>query len=174
MPSPVKISDRLWSLAREEAHGTHRSATAQIEPWATLGRAVELVAAYRDVLALKRAGEAFRLPRHVDRAELHAALQALVEDPDRSGVKAAVSSGGTTVYTTDPRYPGRLVAVHPDGTRVPGRLEGRRFVPDVGPSSASRPERETGARRRQRAPDLVASHARVRRARKGTSRSGKE
>ncbi|HSF03478.1 MAG TPA: hypothetical protein VLA62_10720, partial [Solirubrobacterales bacterium] len=59
MPSPVKVSDRLLALARREARGAHRSATAQIEHWATLGRAVEVLLAYRDVLALKRAGQVF-------------------------------------------------------------------------------------------------------------------
>ena len=57
MPAPVKISDRLLARAREEAKGAHRSVTAQIEHWATLGRAVEAMVVYRDVLALKRAGE---------------------------------------------------------------------------------------------------------------------
>jgi hypothetical protein len=37
MPVPVKVSDRLLALAKEEGRGTHRSATAPIEHWATSG-----------------------------------------------------------------------------------------------------------------------------------------
>jgi len=33
-------------------------------------------------------------------------------------------------YTTDSDRPGMLVEVRADGTRVVGRLEGRRFVPE--------------------------------------------
>jgi hypothetical protein len=131
MPSPVKISDRLWALAREEARGTHRSTTAQIEHWATLGRAVEVMVAYRDVLALKRAGHTLPIPAQVSRGEVHALLMGLVEDADREKVKARISAAGTPLYTTDPENPGMVVEVQPDGTRTPGHLEGRRFVPAV-------------------------------------------
>lgn len=131
MASPVKVSDRLLALAKEEAQGTHRSATAQIEHWATLGRAVETMMAYRDVLALKRAGETLPVPAHVPRDEVHALLMAMAEDTRRDDVKARIRAAGTPVYVTDPAHPGTLVQVNPDGTRTPGHLEGRRFVADA-------------------------------------------
>ena len=56
MPAPVKISDRLLARAKEEAKSTQRSVTAQIEHWATLGRAVEVMTAHRDALMLKLFG----------------------------------------------------------------------------------------------------------------------
>ena len=129
MPSPVKVSDRLLALARREAKGAHRSATAQIEHWATLGRAVEVLLAYRDVLALKRVGQAFPVPARASGEEVHDLLTRLAEDHDRAGVKARIRAAGTPLYTTDPDHPGLVVEVRPDGTRVPGRLVGRRFVP---------------------------------------------
>lgn len=129
MPLPVKVSDRLLALAREEARSTHRSATAQIEHWATLGRAVEVMMAYRDVLALKRAGQTLSLPAFVGRDEVRAQLATLVEDADRESVKARITAKGTPVYTTDPDHPGTIVEVQADGTRVPGTFVGRRFVP---------------------------------------------
>lgn len=128
MPSPVKVSDRLLSLAREEAKGTHRSATAQIEHWATLGRAVEVLVAYSEVLALKRAGQTLPVPAFVSRDEVHGLLARLVEDGDRETVKARIRSAGTPLYTTDPEHPGLIVEVQADGTRTLGRLEGRQFV----------------------------------------------
>jgi hypothetical protein len=129
MPSPVKVSDRLLALAKDEARGTHRSATAQIEHWATLGRALEVMAAYRDVLALKRAGQALPIPTFVRRDEVHDLLARLVEDTNREKVKARIRAAGTPVYTTDPDHPGMIVEVHADGTRTPGHLKARRFVP---------------------------------------------
>jgi hypothetical protein len=129
MPSPVKVSDRLLALAREEAHGTHRSATAQIEHWATLGRAVEVMVAYRDVLLLKRAGLAVPMPTFVPREEVHDLLARFVDDRDRKKVKARIRATGTPLYTADPEHPDMIVEIQANGTRTPGRLEGRRFVP---------------------------------------------
>ena len=65
MPVPVKVSDRLMQLAKADAATAHRSATAQIEHWATLGRAIEIIAAYREVLALKTIGRALPFPAFV-------------------------------------------------------------------------------------------------------------
>lgn len=132
MPSPVKVSDKLLALAREEAASAHRSATAQIEHWATLGRAVEVMVVYRDVLALKRAGQALPIPTFVGRDEVHEVLARLVEDLDREEVKARIQAAAMPLYTTDPDFPGMIVEVQADGTRTPGYLEGRRFVPGGG------------------------------------------
>src|SRR5438309_11615043 len=97
MPSPVKISDRLLARAREEAKGAHRSVTAQIEHWATLGRAVEVMTGHREVLALKRAGEHLAMPRYVSPQEIHDVLTRLPSDPDRVSDEARVGSGGAPV-----------------------------------------------------------------------------
>jgi hypothetical protein len=128
MPAPVKISDKLLGLAKEEARSTHRSATAQIEHWATLGRAVEVILAYRDVLALKRVGEVLPVPAFIKREEVHELLAGIAASTDRERVKARVRAAGTAVYTSDPEHPGVIVEIQPDGSRVPGHFQGRRFV----------------------------------------------
>jgi hypothetical protein len=151
MPSPVKISDALWSLARAEAEGTHRSTTAQIEHWATLGRAVEVMLAYRDVLGLKRAGEHLPMPAHVAREEVHALLARLVDDADRGAAKAIIHAGGGPVYTSDPEHPGLVVEVRPDGTRTPGHFEARRFVPGPAPPAVAAARRRPARTRRRSA-----------------------
>lgn len=132
MASPVKVSDRLLALARQEARGTHRSATAQIEHWATLGRAVEVMVAYRDVLALKRVGQTLPIPTFARHEEVHDLLARLVNDVNRENVKARIHAAGTPLYTTDPDYSGMIVEIQADGTRTPGYLAGRRFVPAGG------------------------------------------
>jgi ParD-like antitoxin of type II bacterial toxin-antitoxin system len=108
MAAPVKVSDRLLALAKKEADSTHRSATAQIEHWATLGRAVEVMAAYRDVLALKRLGNALPMPAFVPREAVHGLLERLVTDPDRESVKARIRAGGGPLYVSDPAQPGTV------------------------------------------------------------------
>jgi len=138
VPSPVKVSDKLLALAKDEARGTHRSATSQIEHWATLGRAVEVLAAYREVLALKRAGQALPIPTFVRREEVHDLLARLVEDTNREEVKARIRAGGMPLYSTEPGHPSMIVEVQADGTRTPGHLKGRQFVPARGRSATRR------------------------------------
>jgi len=129
MAVPVKVSDRLLALAKKEAESTHRSATAQIEHWATLGRAIEVMAAYHDVLALKRVGTALPMPAFVSSEAVHDLLAGLVSDADRGSVKARIRAGGGPVYTSDPERPGLVAEVGERGRRTPGRLVHRRFVP---------------------------------------------
>jgi ParD-like antitoxin of type II bacterial toxin-antitoxin system len=129
MPSPVKVSDKLLALAREEARSAHRSATAQIEHWATLGRAIEVLVTYRHVLALKRAGQALPVPALVRRDEVHDLLAEVAADVDREKVMARIRAAGMPVYTADPDHPDMIVEVQADGTRTAGHLAGRRFVP---------------------------------------------
>lgn len=128
MSSPVKVSDNLLALAREEARNAHRSATAQIEHWATLGRAVEAMVAYRDVLALKRAGETLPMPSFVRSEEVHDLLASLVEDTDREKVKARIRAAGVPVYAADPEHPGTVIEIQADGKRTAGRVKDRQVA----------------------------------------------
>ena len=160
MPVPVKVSDRLLTLAREEAESTHRSATAQIEHWATLGRAVEALVAHQDLLALKRAGQALPLPASAAREDVHRLLARLGEGRDRERVKRKVRAAGAPVYAADPDHPDLLIEIRPDGTRVRGRMKGRRFVAEpAGAGSATpRPGRDEAG---ETAPAAPRSAARV-------------
>ena len=138
MAAPVKVSDRLLALAKQEGKGTHRSATAQIEHLATLGRGVEVLVAYSEVLALKSAGQTLPIPGFARREDVHDLLAGLVEDADRASVKARIRAAGTPLYTIDPAHPGKIVEIQADGSRTRGSLEGRRFVPSKGKASAKR------------------------------------
>lgn len=128
MAVPVKVSDRLLTLAKEEAGTTHRSATAQIEHWATLGRAVEALVTYADVLALKRAGQTLPMPAAVRREDVHGLLARVADARDRERVKARIRAGGGPLYAAHPDDPERVVEIRAEpGARA--RVARRRAAP---------------------------------------------
>lgn len=131
MGMPVKLSDNLVSAARAEAAAEDRSITAQIEHWAKLGRAVEAVLKHADILALKRSdGDPIRaFPDQAKRQAVHALLERIATSADRSDLLEKLRSRGKPVYGTDPRFPGMVVRIDPDGERTPGRFENRCFIP---------------------------------------------
>jgi hypothetical protein len=60
--------------------------------------------------------------------EILALLDESAHSSDRTALKQKLLGTGQPVYTPDPEHPGLLVRIEPDGTRTPGRLEGRTFV----------------------------------------------
>ena len=131
MGTPLKVSDNLFAVAKEEAQDTQRSITAQVEHWARIGRAVEAVLAHQELLTLKQVGELLEplYPSAARRSEVHDLLTRIASSTDREVTKAALRDAGAPLYATDPDYPGMIIQVLPDGTRTPGHLENRRFVP---------------------------------------------
>jgi hypothetical protein len=131
MAMPVKVSDGLLVAAREEAKLARRSTTAQIEYWASIGRAVEMLVAHSELLTLKRAGDLLSpVFSSVRREEVHRLLAGLVANPaEREKALQVIHAAGGPVYETDPAYPGQIIEVSPGGARRPGRFKERRFVP---------------------------------------------
>jgi hypothetical protein len=131
MGIPLKVSDSLFAIAKQEAQATERSITAQVEHWALIGRAVEAILAHQELLTLKQVGEVLTplFPSTARRQEVHDLLTRIAASTDREPTKKALRESGAPLYATDPEHPGLIVQVLPDGTRTPGRLEGRRFVP---------------------------------------------
>jgi hypothetical protein len=131
MGTPLKVSDSLFAIAKQEAQATERSITAQVEHWALIGRAVEAILAHQELLTLKQVGEVLTplFPSTARRQEVHDLLTRIAASTDREPTKKALRESGAPLYATDPEHPGLIVQVLPDGTRTPGRLEGRRFVP---------------------------------------------
>jgi len=140
MGTPLKVSDSLFAAAKQEAQATERSITGQIEHWARIGRAIEAILAHQELLTLKRVGEILAplYPSTERRREVHDLLTRIAMSPDRETTTAALRATGKPVYATDPAHPGLVIQVLPDGTRTPGRVEGRRFVPvQDGPSAST-------------------------------------
>jgi len=129
MGLPVKISDDLVLAARQEARTAKRSLTSQIEYWASIGRATEILVTHREVLELRGLNDLF--PAGPRREEVHRLLTRLVEHPEaREKALALIHAQGAPVYETDSAHRGQIIQVSPDGKRTPGRFKNRRFVPE--------------------------------------------
>lgn len=109
---PLKVSDSLFAVARQEADATDRSITAQVEHWARIGRAVEALLAHEELLALKRAGELLTpvFPSAAWRRELHDLLTQVAAS-DREVAKVVIRASGKVRYAGDPAHPGLIVEV---------------------------------------------------------------
>jgi len=141
MPQPVKLSDSLIEAAREAAPAAHRSLAAQVEHWATLGRAIEGSLTSDESAILKGnvvrepavrpyLREAAADPAHI----LAAALERAVSPEFAAQVRASLGKLNGPKYGTHPDFPGYLVRHNADGTLTPGRMVKRKFVPARGAS----------------------------------------
>ncbi len=128
---PVKLSDVLVRAARTEAKTTSRSITAQVEHWAKLGRAVEAALKHADLLDLKRSeGDLDRaFTDAAKREDVLVLLDKIARSSERAVIIERLQAREKPVYAGDPAHPGMLVKIHPDGTRTPGRLKNRKFIP---------------------------------------------
>jgi hypothetical protein len=122
MGRPLQISDELVLRAREEAERSERTITEQIEHWARLGLAVEALLSHAEVAALERRGRALTLPQ----------AHALVHSSEgRESARKHLAATMGPLYAADPEQPDSIVRVGVDGTRTPGRMVERVFVPDA-------------------------------------------
>lgn len=138
MPQPVKLSDALIDAARDAAEDSERSLAGQIEHWARLGRSVEGALTVNDANALKKSARQ-GAPAPV-RAELLQSLRVALSAAGHPHLRPALAHGAGARYGTDPAFPGLLVRVSADGTRIPGRLKNRRFVPlEIGDDDSAAP-----------------------------------
>src|SRR5262245_52779568 len=119
MGQPVKLSESLVVDARLAGELTERSIAAQIEFWARLGRAAELLMRTESVLRLKQRGE--------DRP-LSECLASVDTDAGRRRTRAYLESRPYPHFAPAER-PGMVVKIDEDGTRTLGRLVKRQFVP---------------------------------------------
>jgi len=131
MGMPVKLSDELVREARDEARIVNRSITGQIEHWATLGKAVEVMLKMSDIRALKHrqftADESFTASGI--RSRVLDTIHQVISTSDRNAVRRRIAAAGGPIYESDPDRPGRIVRIAADGTRTPGRFKGRSFIP---------------------------------------------
>jgi hypothetical protein len=119
MGQPVKLSDSLVLDARLAGEASERSIAGQIEFWASLGRALELLMQTENLLRLKRRGEV---------RPLSACLESVDSDEGRRRTAAYLENRPYPHFEAAPDRPGLIVKIDADGSRTVGRFVNRRFV----------------------------------------------
>src|SRR5260370_27608762 len=104
MGMPVKITDDLVVAARAEAQAAGRTMTGQIEHWAAIGRAVELLVTHSELLGIKSLQDVF--PAAPRREEVRRPLAGIVTGPrNRKEAPARTHGAGRSVYETNTACP---------------------------------------------------------------------
>lgn len=120
MAQPVKLSDELVLDARMTAEVSERSIAGQVEFWARLGRAAELLMGAHSVLRLKRIGDAKPLSESLE----------VIETPaGRERLTAVLTQRPFPHFEAAEGRAGLLVKIDEDGTRTIGRFVQRVFTP---------------------------------------------
>jgi hypothetical protein len=120
MSQPVKLSDALVLDARIAGRVLERSIAGQVEFWAKLGQAVEPLLNGKQLLELRRIGNAKPLSE----------LVASVETAEgRARTLAYLESRPYPHYRQVPEQPRTYIRTDADGTETVGRFVNRAFVP---------------------------------------------
>jgi len=125
MGMPVKLSDDLVRVARKAASESKRSITAQVEYWASVGRAAERSMPRAIVGALAHGKNV-----SADHPVL-SFFERISEASARMQAEKKLSHFVSPRYEADSKRRGGIVAVYADGRRVRGRWDMKRnaFVP---------------------------------------------
>jgi hypothetical protein len=120
MSQPVKLSDSLVLDARMTGEIVQRSIAGQVEFWARLGRAVELLIEGPQVLALGR---------NASVRPLSACLESVDSPPGQRRVSEFLASQPFPHYEPHPHRPGLLIRTDATGRKAVGRFLHRQFEP---------------------------------------------
>lgn len=118
MGQPVKLSEGLVLDARLAAEISERSIAGQIELWARLGRATELLLRTDQALRLKQRGEELSLAER---------LASVDSEEGRQRTATYLASRPYPHFEAAPDRAGFVVRIDEDGTRTVGRFVNRRF-----------------------------------------------
>lgn len=120
MGQPVKLSDTLVLDARLSAEIAERSIASQIEFWASLGKAIEPLLRFDDVLRLRKSGAA---------RSLSECLTDVSTRDGRKRLEQTLKARPYPHYEPDPEDPSLLLRIDASGERTRGRFVKRKFVP---------------------------------------------
>jgi len=120
MGQPVKLSDMLLAEARIAAASMGRSMAGQVEFWASLGREMERIMSGGKLMQVRARSVA---------AELQEALETVNEPEGRARLKAYLESKPFPRFMAHPTEAEVFIREDADGSRTPGRIVGRDFVP---------------------------------------------
>jgi hypothetical protein len=120
MSQPVKLSDTIVLDARLCSELTERSIAGQIEFWAALGKAIEPLLRFDDVLRLRKRGSV---------QSLNDCLSSVGTKAGARRLAAVLKARPYPHYEADPNEAGILVRIDEKGVRTRGRFVNREFVP---------------------------------------------
>jgi hypothetical protein len=120
MGQPVKLSDTLVLDARLSSEATERSIAGQIEFWAGLGKAIEPLLRFDEVLRLRMRGKA---------ESLNDCLAAVGTPAGKRRLMAVLKKRTFPHYEPDPKQAGILIRIDARGRKTRGRFVNREFVP---------------------------------------------
>ena len=112
MGQPVKLSDTLILDARMSAEIAERSIAGQIEFWAGLGKAIEPLLRFDDVLRLRKSSAA---------RSLTDCLAEVSTSAGRKRLKEVLEARPYPHYEADPEDPGILIRTDAKGRKTLGR-----------------------------------------------------
>jgi len=121
MSQPVKLSDDLVLDARITSAVAQRSIAGQIEFWASLGRAVEVLLRSPEVVTLKQIKK---------NKPLLTASESVGTPAGDKKVTDFLKAQPFPHYESAAKKPGMVVRIEMDGTRTVGRFVQRKFVPE--------------------------------------------
>jgi hypothetical protein len=119
MSQPVKLSDALVLDARLAAEVQERSIAGQIEYWAKLGKAVEL---------LMNGQQAQTLCRAVGNVPLSELVGVVGTPEGRTKLRTYLESEPFPHFEVHPEVAGLLIRTEADGSQALGRFVNREFV----------------------------------------------
>jgi hypothetical protein len=120
MGQPVKLSDALVLDARMSAEITERSIAGQIEFWASLGKAIEPLLRFDDVLRLRKGGAA---------RPLSDCLADVSTRAGRKRLEQTLNARPYPHYEPDPEDARVMIRIDASGERTRGRFVKRKFIP---------------------------------------------
>lgn len=130
MGQPVKLSDVLVADARATSDLSQRSIAGQIEFWARLGRAADLLLNGAEAMALNKRGSSVPLSD----------LIATIDSPaGRKRLAEHLAAQPFPHFEAAPGQPGWLIRIEADGTRTVGHFVGREFR--AAPDAEAKPSR---------------------------------
>jgi hypothetical protein len=125
----IKISAELAAATRLAAKAADRSLTGQIEHWAKIGRAAEEKLTAGAISALKQNSAGTQGAHEKSWEELVSALESVHQGDHFAATRTYLTELRQPLYEADPTDPEGIIQVKPDGSRTPGRMVKRQFVP---------------------------------------------
>lgn len=115
---PAAFADAL----REQADVSNRSMAAQLEHWARIAKAVEMIAPTNSITRVKSAKNS---------TDILNALASFVMEPNVDALRSRLNSSGVVRYGPDPAHPSSVLEYRPDGTIARGSFNAEGdFLPD--------------------------------------------